>query len=105
KNLGYWSSLEDHAVWTVEVSQPGKYAVEFDWACDASVAGNAWRLETPGGHLPGPVESTGTWDTYRQKKVGEIALAAGRQRVVLLPVKKPQGAMIDLRTVRLVPAK
>jgi putative membrane-bound dehydrogenase-like protein len=105
KNLGYWSSPDDHAVWTIDVSKAGKFAVEFDWACDASVAGNPWRLETPGGNLTGEVESTGNWDTYRQKRVGELALSAGRQRIILRPVKKPQGAMIDLRSVCLVPAK
>jgi putative membrane-bound dehydrogenase-like protein len=105
KNLGYWSSLDDHAVWTVEIPKTGKYAVEFDWACDASVAGNPWRLETPGGNLAGEVESTGNWDTYRQKKIGEVTLTSGRQRLVLRPVEKPQGAMIDLRSVRLVPTR
>ena len=105
KNLGYWSSLDDHAVWTIDLPKAGKYAVEFDWACDASVAGNPWRLETTGGNLTGEVESTGSWDTFRQKKVGEITLAADRQRLVLRPARNPQGALIDLRAIKLVPLK
>jgi putative heme-binding domain-containing protein len=105
KNLGYWSSLDDHTVWTVEVSRAGRYAVEFDWACDTSVAGNPWRLETGGGNLTGEVESTGNWETYRQKQIGEITVAPGHQRVVLRPARKPQGAMIDLRAIRLVPVR
>jgi putative membrane-bound dehydrogenase-like protein len=105
KNLGYWSSLDDHAVWTIEVGRAGKYGVEFDWACDASVAGNPWRLENAGGNLTGEVESTGNWDTFRQKKVGEITLAAGRQRVVMRPARKPQGALIDLKAIKLVPLR
>jgi len=92
-------------VWVIEVARPGKYAVEFDWACDASVAGNPWLLETAGGNLTGEVETTGNWDTFRQKKVGTLPFAAGRQRLVLRPAKKPQGAMIDLKSIRLVPVK
>jgi len=103
KNLGYWSSLDDHAVWTIEGARPGKYTVEFDWACDASVAGNLWRLEGGSENLAGKVESTENWNTYRKKVVGEIRLPAGRQRIILRPAKKPQGALIDLKSVRLIP--
>ena len=105
QNLGYWSSLDDHAVWNLEAVGPGKYAVEFNWACDASVAGNLWQLEATGGNLTGEVESTSDWNTYRQEKVGEITLAAGEHRIVLRPRKKPQGALMDLKTIRLVPLK
>lgn len=105
KNLGYWSSLDDHALWTIEGARPGKYTVEFDWACDGSVAGNPWLLETGGAHITGKTESTGNWDAYRKKIVGEITLATGRQRLILRPAEKPQGALMDLNAIRLVPVK
>jgi hypothetical protein len=104
-NLGFWSSLDDHAVWTIEAARPGKYIVEFDWACDASVAGNGWQLETPSVNLTGKIEATGDWNTYRKARVGEITLAAGKQRVVMRPQRKPQGAMVDLRAIKLVPIR
>jgi putative membrane-bound dehydrogenase-like protein len=105
ENLGYWASLDDHAVWTVDGAKPGKYGVEFEWACDASVAGNPWQIDTAGGTITGKVASTGNWDTYRHARVGEITLAAGKQRLVMRPTRKPQGAMIDLKAIRLVPVK
>jgi putative heme-binding domain-containing protein len=107
KNLGFWSSLDDRAVWTIEVPKPGKYAVEFDWSCDASVATarNPWTLEFSGGTIGGRVTSTGNWDTYRQAKVGEVSLPAGKHQLVLRPTSKPQGALIDLKAIRLVPVK
>jgi putative membrane-bound dehydrogenase-like protein len=101
-NLGYWSSLDDHAVWTINGARGGKYAVEFEWACDSSVAGNPWLLESGAESLAGKVDSTGNWDTYRKKIVGELTLAAGGHRLTLRPGKKPQGALIDLTTVRLI---
>jgi hypothetical protein len=107
KNLGFWSSLDDRAVWTIELPQAGKYAVEFDWSCDASVAAarNPWTFDFAGGNIGGRVASTGNWDTYRQAKVGEVTLPAGNQRLVLRPAVKPQGALLDLRAIRLVPVK
>ncbi|MFN0054893.1 MAG: PVC-type heme-binding CxxCH protein [Planctomycetales bacterium] len=101
-NLGFWSSLDDHAVWTIEASVAGLYRVEFEWACDASVAGNAWRLEGPEGALTGQTEATDNWDTYRRAEVGQLSLVQGRQRIVLQAVEKPDGALIDLKAIRLM---
>ena len=70
-----------------------------------SVAGNPWQLKAAGETLSGKVESTGSWDTYRRAPVGEISLKAGKQQVVMSPVVKPQGAMIDLKSIRLTPVK
>ena len=99
--------LDDRAVWMIDVPKPGKYAVEFDWSCDASVAAarNPWMLDFAGGNIGGRVASTGNWDTYRQSKVGEFTLPAGQQRIVLRPAVKPQGALLDLKAIRLVPVK
>jgi putative membrane-bound dehydrogenase-like protein len=102
-NLGYWSSLDDHAAWTVDVPAAGRYVVTFVWACDKSVAGNDWLLESAGGSLAGETGSTGNWETYREATVGEITLAAGRQRIALRPGEKPQGALIDLKSITLTP--
>jgi putative heme-binding domain-containing protein len=104
-NLGQWSSADDRAAWEVEVPRAGKYAVTFDYACDPGAAGNAWVLEAEGGRLAGKVASTGSWDTYRQVRVGTIALAAGRQRVVLRAEGAIKGALIDLKEARLVAEK
>ncbi len=100
KNLGFWSALDDHAIWNIEVKKPGTYSVEFDWACDGSVAGNRWQLTAPGAMLVGRVESTGGWNNYRRAPVGEITLKAGKQQIVMRPTEKPQGALIDLKSIK-----
>jgi putative membrane-bound dehydrogenase-like protein len=102
-NLGWWSSEDDHAAWEVEVTKEGKYAVLLDWACQADSAGNRFQLQTPDGKLTGTVASTGDWDTYRQAKVGEVSLKAGRQRIIFRSEGKIHGALIDLRGLRLIP--
>ncbi len=105
-NLGWWAGEDDHAAWEVDVARAGKYAVWLDWACHAGNAGNRFQLQTPGGKLAGLVESTGTWESYRQARVGEVTLKAGRQRLIFRADGKiTGGALIDLRGIRLVPLK
>lgn len=103
KNLGYWSSLDDHAVWTVDAPRSGTYRVAFDWACHEACARNVWRLESPVGTVTGTVGSTGTWENYQQADVGELPLRAGKQRIVMRAAQRVQGAMIDLKAIRLTP--
>ena len=101
-NLGYWSSPDDQAVWTVEVPQAGKYAVWFDYACDNGTAGNVFLLQAGADKLTGKVAGTGTWDNYRQARVGEIMLLAGRQQIILRAGGPIGGELIDLRVIQLV---
>jgi len=105
RNLGYWQSENDAAVWTLEVTQPGAYNVALDYACAASSAGNAFVLEVAGERLTGRVESSGSWDTYRGLRPGRITLPAGQHRVTFRSQGAIQGALLDLREIKLLPAK
>ena len=104
RNLGYWQSKDDYAVWTIELPASGAYDVEIDYACDNSTAGNVLLLSTDGRELRGSVPGTGTWDNYRTWKPGRIELRRGTNRLTASTPTPPQGAMIDLRTIRLKPA-
>jgi putative membrane-bound dehydrogenase-like protein len=103
QNLGWWERQDDHAIWTIETARPGRYRVEFDFACDAKHAGSSFILTVGPARLTGRVPSTGTWDDYVQKAFGEIQLAGGADELVVRSVGDPRSAMIDLRTVRLIP--
>jgi len=104
-NLGYWSSEDDHVIWSVEVTRPGKYAVWLDWACEDSSAGKMFLLQAGANQLTGKVASTGSWDVYRQAKVGEIVLPAGRQRLTFRSARRIFNPLIDLKSIKLVPLK
>ncbi len=102
-NLGLWSHEDDEAVWSVEVTRPGKYAVWLEWACAPGAAGNAFVLQAPAHRLTGKVRSTGSWDTYRTAQVGEIELPAGRQEIALRPGGPIKKSLIDLKAIKLIP--
>jgi putative heme-binding domain-containing protein len=103
-NLGFWRSEDDKVVWSIDVARPCQYAVWFDWACDDKSAGNEWLLQAETARLTGRVQGTGTWDKYRQVKVGTIRLRAGRQQLTVHSAGRIRGVLIDLRSIKLVPA-
>ena len=45
-NLGWWSSPQDRAVWTVAVPSSGRYEVWLNFACDNGSAGNTFVIES-----------------------------------------------------------
>jgi putative heme-binding domain-containing protein len=105
QNLGFWSSADDVAIWTVTLPKAGKYEVWLDWACANDSAGNSFVLESDAGKLRSKVAGTGTWDVYKHAKIGTLEVPAGEQRITMRADGKIAGALIDLRFIRLVPAK
>jgi hypothetical protein len=45
-NPGFWTSNDDHVVWTVELPKAGRYAVWLDWACADNTAGKPYVPQT-----------------------------------------------------------
>lgn len=105
RNLGYWQSENDQAVWTMNVTQPGRYAVTLDYACDDGSAGNAFQVELGSQRLSSQITGTGSWDNYRRLKVGDLDLTAGIHRLTFRSQGPVRGALIDLRDVKLAPAE
>jgi putative membrane-bound dehydrogenase-like protein len=105
RNLGYWQSDDDHAVWSCEVTRPGKYAVSLDYACEEGAAGQVVVVDIAGQRLAAKVPSTGNWDTYRQLQLGKVELSVGVQQLVVRPEARLHGPLIDLKSVRLRPVK
>ncbi|HEV3004983.1 MAG TPA: c-type cytochrome, partial [Pirellulales bacterium] len=104
-NLGYWQSDDDHAVWSCDVTRPGKYAVSLDYACDNSAAGQTVAVEVADQRLTAKVAGSGNWDTYRQLQLGQVELPSGVQQLVVRPDGRLHGPLIDLKSVRLRPVK
>jgi putative heme-binding domain-containing protein len=107
RNLGWWSSLEDHAIWSFEVPADGggEYRVTLDYACDDPAAGNTAIVEVAGQSLALKVEGTGSWDSYRGKEIGIVKLLPGPGELLVRPSGPVKAALLDLRSVRLAPIK
>jgi len=104
RNLGYWGSLEDHAIWSLEVPRAGKYYVTMEYACEDRCAGNRFVATVAGHTLTGVVEGSGSWDHYRTKSLGTVELATGPCEFLLRSDGKIRSYLMDLSMIRLQPA-
>lgn len=104
KALGWWTA-NDYAEWKVKIPADGTYDVVMEWSLDKEHAGNKFTFEIGGTFLDGKTEATEGWETYESKKIGQMELKAGVQTAVLLPNGRFDTALLDLRSVKLVPAK
>lgn len=105
-NLGYWQSGDDRAQWTVEVPTAGKYLVWLEWSCPAGNAGQAWALDAGERELlTARIKSTGGWETFHYSRIGEVTLTAGRQTLTIRAHGTLNGALMDFKTLKLVPVK
>lgn len=103
-NIGYWHGVQDHVVWSIELSAAQKFDVYMDFACAPDSAGNRFRVDVGRQSLAGQVVSTGGWDKYSLAKLGELSLDAGKHRVIFRPDESSlRGALADLRALHLVP--
>ncbi|MBC8354455.1 MAG: c-type cytochrome [Planctomycetes bacterium] len=103
RNLGYWGSVEDHAIWSLDIPNAGRYRVTIDYACPDDTAGNRWRLSIGQQTLRGVVQGTGSWDDYRSIAAGEIEVPAGQSQLVFRSDGNIRSNLLDLRGIRLVP--
>lgn len=103
RNLGFWRTDQDRAVWSVHAKQAGRYEVNLDYACAPEHAGNQFRLRVNGQELSGVIPGTGSWDVYRSKNVGAIWLPAEPVQISFTSAGSVNGFLCDLRTIVLWP--
>ncbi|WLD11502.1 PVC-type heme-binding CxxCH protein [Planctellipticum variicoloris] len=98
-NLGFWSSADDQAVWTVQVPEAGKYTVKIEWARDPLITSHRAVVRAGGESLTFSVPATASWDDYQTQAVGALNLYAGEQRLTIQPASRPLPALMDLKSV------
>jgi len=102
-NLGYWSGLDDHATWTVELEQARTFEVRLDHACSPETAGNQAVLSVNDQALTFRIAGTESWDEYRTRVIGKLRLPAGPSRITVRASAPLQGYLMDLRSMLLLP--
>jgi hypothetical protein len=101
-----WFTEADRMEWEVELNNKGKYDVYLDWSVSDEEAGKPFIFEAGKQRINGKIGKSGSWFTYRYEKIGRISLSAGKHNLVFkADPKSPKGALLDLRTIRLVPVK
>jgi hypothetical protein len=99
-----WFSEADRTEWDVEVKSKGKYDLYVDWSVSDDSAGKPIIVEAGTQRVNWTVGTTGSWFTYRLENIGSLRLSAGSNKVVFkASPQSKKGALLDLRTIRLVP--
>lgn len=101
-----WFTTADQAEWIVDIDKARKYEVYLEYSVSDGESGKSFVFQSGRKKLKGKILETGSWFTYKKKKIGSINLAAGQQKMVFKSnTNSESGAMLDLREITLVPVK
>ena len=103
KNLGFWGSVDDRAVWTINVSKAGKYSIRLNYACDNGTAGNDVVFDVAEQSVKAKIVGTGSWENYQTAILGELNLPAGQHRLTVRATETLKNHLMDFKELRLVP--
>ncbi|MCK4565557.1 MAG: alpha-L-fucosidase [Verrucomicrobia bacterium] len=101
--LGYWTGMAK-ATWLIDHKKAGAYRVFITQACTAADAGTAYTVRVGKQELKATAKATGDWTKFKKLDLGVVRLAApGRVEVVVSPDQAPSFAVMNLRSLQLVP--
>ena len=104
--ISNWQQLDEWVSWPVAIAKPGTYIVELVYACRNDRSGTQYVVTIGEDTLEGTVAKTGGWSDYVHVTLGQIKVEkAGTYTLSVKPTKIPRGAVMNLRSVTLSPAR
>ncbi len=104
--VGYWANEKDWCEWHFEVAEPGQFDVYILQGCGKGQGGSEVSVSIGDQSIEFVVEDTGHFQNFKDRKIGQLQIAkAGKHLLKVKPVKKAANAVMDVRQVKLVPAK
>jgi len=98
-NIGFWTSTEARATWSLRLEPNRRYEVWIVWACAPGHEGGAYVLEVDGQTLEGKVwHDTGHWQTCRRLRLSTFRAGSAPGRTILLRAADPGRQSLDERT-------
>lgn len=110
-SIGFWTEAHEHVSWRVDEPLGLRCAVDLSYAADEAARGARFEISVTALDSDGraerlevAVEVTGGWTAFTGwARVGEVDKPPGPVQVAVRPVALPQGVLMNLRAVRLVP--
>lgn len=101
-----WYTASDRVEWEVEVPKAGRYDVFLEWSVSDEAAGSPFVFEAGDKSVRGKVGKTGSWETFKSKKIGRLTLTPGLTKMVFRGSSKDKDSgLLDLREIRLIPVE
>ncbi|MDH4239629.1 MAG: alpha-L-fucosidase [Phycisphaerae bacterium] len=105
-NIGYWTNPDDYVIWRFKVNKTETFNVAVTLACATGSGGSEYVLAVGGQELAGTVKDTGDWTSFVTEKLGTVKITKpGTYNLSLKPKSMPRGAVMNLKSVTLVPIK
>ena len=105
-NIGYWTNPDDYVTWRFNVTKAGTFNAEVTFACAAGMSGSKYVLAVGGQELAGTVKDTGGWNSFVTEKIGTVKFSSpGTYNLSVKPKTMPRGAVMNLKSVTLVPIR
>jgi len=103
--IGYWNHAKDTVTWKLADVKPGQYRVLISQAGPAAWKDNRYKLTIGKQQLVANVAPTGSMSKHAEHEIGKVQIAsAGDYELSVVPVKLAE-ALMNLRSVRLIPIK
>ena len=104
--VGYWTDPKDTCHWHFFVDKPGKYDVVVFQGCGKGHGGSTVAVLIGKRKLKFTVEDTGHFQNFKDRKIGTVTFEkSATVKLTLKPIKKARVAIMDVRRIRLIPAK
>ncbi|MBL9127009.1 MAG: sulfatase-like hydrolase/transferase, partial [Verrucomicrobiales bacterium] len=101
--LGWWARPEDWAEWIFDLPKAGRYALDILQGCGTGSGGSEVSFTVADQALVTTIIDTGHFQNFTNRTLGEVELTPGRHSLRVKPLRKPGGAVMDLRQVVLRP--
>jgi len=105
-NIGFWTNAQDYVTWDFKIKTPGSFNVEVTFACERGAGGSEYIVSVADLELTGTVRDTGSWTNFVSEKLGIVKIGkAGTYTLAVKPKTMPGGAVMNLKSIVLVPVK
>ena len=103
-NIGYWTNSDDYVIWRFKIIKSGTFDAQVTFACAAGSGGSEYTLSVAKQKISGKVKNTGSWTNFDTEKVGTLKIEKpGTYNLSVKPETMPSGAVMNLKSVTLVP--
>ena len=99
-HIGHWRDPDDTAVWKIQVETAGRYLVRIETSAEAD---GAVLILKCSGKLALRVPNSGSLQTYKTSRVGELTLAANNGITLTLKPVVDGWQPVHVRKVELIP--
>ena len=105
-NIGFWTNPDDYVIWRFKVTKAGTFNAAITFACAAGSGGSEYTLSLAKQKISGKVKDTGSWTNFVTENIGTLKIEKpGTYNLSVKPETMPAGAVMNLKSVTLVPVE